>query len=78
MKKVEVRYAKKGEMDFGLISEDVSEGSIKVNEKFWAEYVNKRLEFEQMHQKLWEKIPYNKREELSKELHNLMQRSKKQ
>ncbi len=66
--KIEIGYAKKGEMDFGRLSKAVREGTIKVDEKFWLEYCGKRLEFEQMHHTLWLKIPYNKREKLNQEL----------
>lgn len=66
--KIEIGYAKKGEMDFGRLSEKIREGIIKVDENFWREYCDKRLEFEQMHNVLWLKIDWRKREKLNKEL----------
>ncbi len=70
--KIEIGYAKKGEMDFGRLSKKVREGTINVDEKFWKEYCEKRLEFEQMHGTLWLKIDWQKREKLIKELNNLL------
>ena len=68
MNKIKIGYAKKRELDFGRLSKEVSEGTIKVDEKIWIDYCNKRLEFEQIHKTLWLLIPYNKRKKLSEEL----------
>lgn len=60
--KIKVRYAKKVELDFGLFPN--GEGEIIVDKDFWIEYIDKRLAFEQMHDTLWRKLEYNKRNKL--------------
>lgn len=52
MEKLEVGYATKGEVDFGMMSEDWREGTIKVSKDFWHKYVNARAIFDEMHSEL--------------------------
>lgn len=73
MGKIEVRYAIKGELDFGLFPDKFAEGKIKVDKDLWKKYVAKRLEFDQMQDILWLKIMYGKREKLNKKLLKLRQ-----
>ncbi len=66
MEKIKVNYTMKGDLDFGLFPDKYAQGNIKVRKDFWIKYINKRMEFEQMHQELFFKIAFNKRENIHK------------
>ena len=51
-KMIEIGYARKGEYDFGLLAKSYRLGIIKVEEKVWADYVKKRMDFEFIHHDL--------------------------
>jgi len=57
---MKVKWRYNIDYDFGMITDECSEGSINVSEKFWQEYCHKRMEFELMHQKLVDKLPKKK------------------
>ena len=72
VEKIKVNYAFKGELDFGLFPDKHAKGNIKVNKDFWERYVNKRLEFEQMHHELFLKIGFQKRKNIHKLLDDVL------
>ena len=76
VEKIKVNYAFKGELDFGLFPDKHAKGNIKVNKSFWEKYVNKRLEFEQMHHELSLKIGFQKRENIHKLLNDALSKNK--
>ena len=72
--KIEIGYAKKGEIDFGRLSKKFREGTIKVDEDVWRDYCNKRLELDIMHNSFWLKIPWGKREKINKEFSEMLKK----
>lgn len=62
-----VGYVVKKDVDFGMLNEDYREGTIKVKEEEWLDYVEKRFAFGIAHENLIEKIPVRKREKLFQE-----------
>ena len=57
VKKLTINWCCKRDFDFGMLNTAWSAGSLEVSDKFWAEYLAKRAEFEDLHGKLVDKVP---------------------
>lgn len=77
MKNIKVNYAKKQELDFGIFPDKYAEGSIIVNKEFWIKYVNKRMEFEQMHYDLFCHLGWGKMQKLNEEMKTITSKMNK-
>lgn len=72
--KIEIGYAKKTEVDFGMLSEEHRDGILKVDKEWWHLYVGKRHDFEVIHQQLIRSLPHKIRDKyFKKEIEALLQ-----
>lgn len=69
-KKIEIGFAKMQVIDFGLLSKEHRDGTIKVDEQFWSDYVKTRFVFDTAHQTLIDKIRNRKKNSICKK-HNI-------
>jgi len=52
-----VGWSCKRDFDFGMFNDAYKGGEIKVNATFWENYVQLRMNFEKLHEQLFEKVP---------------------
>jgi len=68
--RVRIRFQKKTDIDFGLLSKDYSDGEFKVDKRFWKKYLDARLAFEILQAELVKRVPRKLRIKYFKEDNN--------
>jgi len=55
--KIKIRFQKQTDIDFGLLSNDYSDGEFKIDRSFWKTYLEARFNFEILHDELIKRVP---------------------
>lgn len=61
-----IQVGVKKDFDFGNMSDEYSQYEIMVDPEYWYAYIEKRRQFEQVHNELIQKIPLLKRQRMLK------------